>query len=190
MNIIFERFPYRYVDTGVLENGKPDYRIQKADSWTKRYKDMYLLDNEMQLMTALDDFEYTRWLDPDPEVGAYRHYSQSRRDLKSTGRETPNYTQTHKETIMYSKTPYQLRFEIFKQSYNMLQDEFVHYVNLADQKVALDTNDFDYPEPPTLEQVLKQAEVINDFVSETRQVSNFLKIGGAGEDIAACFLVQ
>ena len=50
----------------------------------------------------------------------------------------------------------------------MLQDEFVHYVNLADQKVALDTNDFDYPEPPTLEQVLKQAEVINDFVSETR----------------------
>ena len=69
---------------------------------------------------------------------------------------------------MYPKTPYQLRFEIFKQSYNMLQDEFLHYVNLADQKVALDTNDFDYPEPPTLEQVLKQAEVINDFVSETR----------------------
>ena len=69
---------------------------------------------------------------------------------------------------MYSKTPYQLRFEIFKQSYTMLQDEFLHYVNLADQKVALDMNDFDYPEPPTLEQVLKQAEVINDFVSETR----------------------
>ena len=69
---------------------------------------------------------------------------------------------------MYSKTPYQLRFEIFKQSYNMLQDEFLHYVNLADQKVALDVNDFDYPEPPTLERVLKQAEVINDFVSETR----------------------
>jgi hypothetical protein len=59
---------YRYVDTGILENGKPDYRIQKADSWTKRYKDMYLLDNEMQLVTALDDHEYTKWLDPDPEV--------------------------------------------------------------------------------------------------------------------------
>jgi hypothetical protein len=29
----------------------------------------------MQLMTALDDFEYTKWLDPDPEVGAYRHYT-------------------------------------------------------------------------------------------------------------------
>ena len=69
---------------------------------------------------------------------------------------------------MYSKTPYQLRFEIFKQSYNMLQDEFANLVHIADQKVALDMNDFDYPEPPTLEQVLKQAEVINDFVSETR----------------------
>jgi hypothetical protein len=52
---------------------------------------------------------------------------------------------------MYSKTPYQLRFEIFKQSYNMLQDEFVHFVNLADQKVALDMNDFDYPEAPNFE---------------------------------------
>ena len=69
---------------------------------------------------------------------------------------------------MYLKTPYQLRFEIFKQSYNMLQDEFVHYVNIADQKVSLDMNDFDYPEPPTLDQVLKQAEIINNFVSETR----------------------
>ena len=68
---------------------------------------------------------------------------------------------------MYSKTPYQLRFEIFKQSYNMLQDEFLHYVNLADQKVALDMNDFDYPEPPTLDQVLQRADVINNFVSQT-----------------------
>ena len=70
---------------------------------------------------------------------------------------------------MYSKTPYQLRFEIFKQSYTMLQDEFVHLVNIADNRMAIsgDSN-CEYPEPPTLEQVLKQAEVINDFVSETR----------------------
>jgi hypothetical protein len=26
---------------------------------------MYLCDNEMQLMTAMEDFEYTKWLDPD-----------------------------------------------------------------------------------------------------------------------------
>ena len=28
------------------------------------YKDMYLCDNLMQLKTAIDDFEYTKWLDP------------------------------------------------------------------------------------------------------------------------------
>ena len=65
MNILLERFPYRYVECGTLENGFPDYRIQKADSWTKRYKDMYLLDNQMQLLTAMEDFDYTNWLDPD-----------------------------------------------------------------------------------------------------------------------------
>tara|TARA_B100001142_G_scaffold223513_1_gene221671 strand:+ start:499 stop:741 length:243 start_codon:yes stop_codon:yes gene_type:complete len=66
MKILLERFPYRYVECGTLEiNGKPDYRIQKANSWSKRYSDMYLLDNQMQLLTAMDDFEYTKWLDPD-----------------------------------------------------------------------------------------------------------------------------
>jgi len=65
MKTLLERFPYRYVECGTLDNGFPDYRIQKADSWTKRYKDMYLLDNQMQLLTAMEDFEYTKWLDPD-----------------------------------------------------------------------------------------------------------------------------
>jgi hypothetical protein len=64
--ILLERFPYRYVQCGILEiNGKPDFRIQKVDSYTGRYRDMYLLDNEMQLMTAMEDFEYVKWLDPD-----------------------------------------------------------------------------------------------------------------------------
>ena len=66
MKVLLERFPYRYVEYGALEiNGMPDYRIQKANSWSKRYSDMYLLDNQMQLLTAMDDFEYTKWLDPD-----------------------------------------------------------------------------------------------------------------------------
>ena len=66
MKILLERFPYRYVECGTLEiNGKPDYRVQKANSWSKRYTDMYLFDNQMQLLTAMDDFEYTKWLDPD-----------------------------------------------------------------------------------------------------------------------------
>ena len=65
MKVLLERFPYRYVECGTLENGFPDYRIQKANSWSKRYSDMYLLDNQMQLLTAIDDFEYTKWLDPE-----------------------------------------------------------------------------------------------------------------------------
>ena len=32
---------------------------------------MYLLDNSIQLDACLEDFEYTKWLDPDPEVAAY-----------------------------------------------------------------------------------------------------------------------
>ena len=65
MNIIMERYPYRYVESGKLENGKPDFRIQKQDSYTGRYKDMYLCDSGMQLTQAIEDFEYTKWLDPD-----------------------------------------------------------------------------------------------------------------------------
>ena len=65
MTIIMERFPYRYVEDGVIElNGKPDYRIQKYNEYTRRYNDMYLLDNSTQLDYALEDFEYTKWLDP------------------------------------------------------------------------------------------------------------------------------
>ena len=60
-----ERFPYRYVEDGVIElNGKPDYRIQKFNEYTRRYNDMYLLDSSIQLDLALEDFEYTKWLDP------------------------------------------------------------------------------------------------------------------------------
>ena len=29
MNVIMERYPYRYVEVGTLDNGKPDFRIQK-----------------------------------------------------------------------------------------------------------------------------------------------------------------
>ena len=65
-NVLLERFPYRYVEVGVLDiNGKPDCRIQKIDPYTGRYKDMYLCDNQMQLMTAMEDHDYTCWLDPE-----------------------------------------------------------------------------------------------------------------------------
>ena len=74
MNVIMERFPYRYVESGTLKNGRPDFRIQKMDNWTKRYKDMYLCDNGMQLTTAIEDFEYTKWLDP-AGIPAYRKFN-------------------------------------------------------------------------------------------------------------------
>ena len=74
--VILDQGPYRFVQCGTLEiNGMPDFRIQKYHEWKKRYYDMYLLDNQMQLDACLEDSEYTKWLDPDPEVGAYRKYN-------------------------------------------------------------------------------------------------------------------
>ncbi len=50
MNVILEKYPYRYIEMdNLLENGHPDYRIQKFHDWTQRYRDMYLLDNSVQL---------------------------------------------------------------------------------------------------------------------------------------------
>ena len=61
--VILERYPYRYVQCGLLEiNGKPDCRIQTYSTKTKRYSDTYLCDNEMQLMTAIEDADYCLWL--------------------------------------------------------------------------------------------------------------------------------
>ena len=72
MTVILEKFPYRYIEMdNLLENGHPDYRIQKFNEYTQRYRDMYLLDSATQLDYAIDDFEYNKWLDPDPEVTAY-----------------------------------------------------------------------------------------------------------------------
>ena len=45
-----ERFPYRYVQSGTIALNGRDYRIQKFDDLTRRYKDMYLLDNSIQLV--------------------------------------------------------------------------------------------------------------------------------------------
>ena len=63
---IFDQYPYRFVHTDkLLENGKKDFRIQKQDYYTQRYKDMYLLDSQIQMDVCLEDPEYTKWLDPE-----------------------------------------------------------------------------------------------------------------------------
>ena len=80
--VLLERFPYRYIQVGKLEiNGMPDCRIQKVDSYTGRYRDMYLCDNEMQLLTAMEDHDYTCWLDPDGVPAMYRKDSVSSQNL-------------------------------------------------------------------------------------------------------------
>ena len=65
IEVICHNEPYRYIEMEeLLPNGKGDYRIQKYNQFTGRYKDMYLCDNYMQFETAMNDFEYTKWLDP------------------------------------------------------------------------------------------------------------------------------
>ena len=53
MKVILERYPYRYVECGTLENGFPDYRIQKFNEYSNRYRDMYLCDNGAQIDLSL-----------------------------------------------------------------------------------------------------------------------------------------
>jgi hypothetical protein len=63
---ILEREGYRFVEKGIIElNGMPDYRMQKQDYYTKRWNDIYLFDNALQLTTAMEDCEYSKWLDSD-----------------------------------------------------------------------------------------------------------------------------
>ena len=65
-------------------------------------------------------------------------------------------------------TPYKLRFEIFKQAYNMLNDQFSIEYDTARcwNEDTKNTVKMDYPSFPKLSEVLNQAEVINNFVSE------------------------
>jgi hypothetical protein len=63
-------------------------------------------------------------------------------------------------------TPYELRFEIFKQAYNMLNDKFIiEYDTIKYWNEHEFGHTKECPDFPTLEQVLEQAEVINNFVS-------------------------
>jgi len=64
--VIHERFPYRFVQKGHIQlNGNPDFRMQKANEYTKKYSDVYLFDNGDQMLLAIEDHSYTVWLDPD-----------------------------------------------------------------------------------------------------------------------------
>jgi hypothetical protein len=75
LKVLLQKEDYRFVEAGILEiNGKPDYRLQKQNYYTKRWNDIYLFDNQMQCLTAMEDHQYCRWLDPEG-VSAYRKYT-------------------------------------------------------------------------------------------------------------------
>ena len=70
--------------------------------------------------------------------------------------------------IIMSKTPYELRFEIYRQAYAQLCDSY-H----SEWQAATDKNDGKLPSdfdatPPTLAQILQVSSVINEFVSATK----------------------
>ena len=60
MNIIKEQYPYRYCES----NSKDQGWIEKYNEVTSKYFKMYECDSPLQLLTAIDDFDYTLWLDP------------------------------------------------------------------------------------------------------------------------------
>ena len=62
MKILNEQYPYRYCESDNNDKGW----IEKYDWQTKRYKKIYECDSSLQLMTAIEDFDYTLWLDNQP----------------------------------------------------------------------------------------------------------------------------
>lgn len=62
-------------------------------------------------------------------------------------------------------TPYELRFEIFKQANGLAQDEYHASFTVADQWNQLNSVKLDYPDFPSYEQIEALAERINSFVS-------------------------
>ena len=64
--VLLEKHPYRYIIMEkLLPNGFPDCRMQKWYKWIG-WKDEYLFDNQMQMTTAIEDYDYSCWLANDP----------------------------------------------------------------------------------------------------------------------------
>lgn len=65
MKVLSSYGPYRYIIRGLLPNGLEDCVIQKFNELSKRWINMYECVDVLQLMTAIEDPEYTKWLDPE-----------------------------------------------------------------------------------------------------------------------------
>ena len=64
MKVKQERFPIVMLSVEHEINICPTIVFKKADPWTKE-TGAYTRDNGMQLTTAMEDLQYTKWLDPD-----------------------------------------------------------------------------------------------------------------------------
>lgn len=69
MKVLKEQFPYRWCETEDHDRGW----IEKFNYTTGSYINMYECDSPLQLMTAMEDVEYTKWLDP-TGVPSYRKH--------------------------------------------------------------------------------------------------------------------
>jgi hypothetical protein len=58
VKVLLERYPYRF-----CEGDERGY-IEKFNEATRRWSHMYECDSRLQLMTAMEDLNYCRWLDP------------------------------------------------------------------------------------------------------------------------------
>ena len=64
--VLLERSPYRYIVMDkLLDNGYPDCRMQKHYHY-EGWRDEYLFDNQLQMTTAMEDYDYSCWLANDP----------------------------------------------------------------------------------------------------------------------------
>ena len=66
MKVLHTQGPFRFVEKGTLENGMPDYRLQEQDYYNRKWFDVYLFDNQMQCLLAMEDQEYPKWLTGKP----------------------------------------------------------------------------------------------------------------------------
>ena len=56
MKVLHTQGPFRFVEKGTIElNGMPDYRLQEQDYYNRKWYDVYLFDNQMQCLLAMED---------------------------------------------------------------------------------------------------------------------------------------
>jgi len=74
MNVVLTRGDVRFIEHGPLENGVLDCRMQTLEPWahTTKWVDQYLFDNQDQMLLAIEDIEYSKWLLGRP---AYRKWN-------------------------------------------------------------------------------------------------------------------